>query len=789
MAIGITYRYYSAAFDHAAGSMGDDVYASYDALPDGFAGCNAQYELLFCNRTMRNMAPTANWEGCRHLFDVLEVLTGNRFQNQVSAALLQQRCIVKEIRHPESNELFQIMLVPNGNGLLLQVRHQSVQLQQAMVLADSKRYFDLLTEMNDLALNETDEAKLFQKSCDIAVSIGGFKLAWIGLPDDSDSVILPHYKAGQLDYLDNLRNIPLDDSPLSKGPTGTAYRTAQAFFSNDILVDPNMQPWQHLAVEHGFRSSVSLPLMVDGRVRAVWSLYAEQPNWFNEHELHLLKRTAANLSFSLAFHRYRRQQADTAEQLRIINRAIEQSYSSVVITNADGNIEYVNPAFCRLTGYTEAEALGQNPRILKSGVTTEEEYKNMWQALTAKQSWQGEFCNQKKNGEEYWELATITPILNDEGQITHYLAVKDNITDRKVLEEAQQRLLEIIDNTTTYVSIIDMQHRFIFANRAFRRVNGLSYDEDVTKYVVGDVHTDADVNISNAIATHLREHGIWEGENHFKNKQGELVTVWQVVLAHHDATGRPTHISSTAVDITRLKEAQLETLLLTDELRALSNHLQHIRETEKREIASQLHDQMGQLVAAIKIDASWIQRFLKGQDNEILNSRLQRMLENIEETGKSFSRVHATLQPAMLEELGLISAIEWMIDHVLPPGTIQLHFTTNLTDNDKLPAPIALAIYRSTQECLSNISRHAQATKVDIDLHMTNQQVVLMIDDNGIGFDPDHIDTRTKHGLLSLRERLYAVNGYLEVLSPYINGVGTHIEISIPVKKNAAPDQ
>lgn len=788
MAIGLTYRFFSAASEDAAGGGSEDLYASYDALPDGFAACNARYELLFCNKALRSMATGTNWASYRHLFDVLEAVTGNRCQNQVSAAMLQQRCIVKEFRHPVSNELFQIMLVPHDGGLLLQVRYQSAQLQQAMILANSKRYFDLLTAMNDLALHETEEEKLFQKSCDIAVSIGGFKLAWIGLPDESDSVIVPHYKAGQADYLDNLRNIPLDDSPLSKGPTGTAYRTAQVFFSNDILTDPIMQPWQHLAVEYGFRSSVSLPLMVEGRVRAVWSLYAEDPNWFNEHELLLLKRTAANLSFSLAFHRYRRQQADTAKQLRIINRAIEQSYSSVVITDVDGNIEYVNPAFCRLTGYTEAEALGQNPRILKSGVTTEEEYKRMWQALTAKQSWQGEFCNQKKNGEEYWELATITPILNDEGAITHYLAVKDNITDRKVLEESQRRLLEIIDNTTTYVSIIDMQHRFIFANRAFRRVNGLSYDEDVTKYTVSDVHIEADVSVSNAIAVHLQEHGIWEGENHFKNKEGEAVNVWQVVLAHRDANGRPTHISSTAVDITKLKESQLETLLLTDELRALSNHLQQTRETEKREIASQLHDQLGQLIAAIKIDASWIERFLKGQGNETLNGRLQRMLENIEETGKSFSRVHATLQPAMLEELGLISAIEWMIDHVLPPGTIQLHFTTNLTDYDKLPAPIALTIYRATQECLGNISRHAKAAKANVDLHLHNQEVVLTIDDNGIGFDPDQIDTRTKHGLLSLRERVYAVEGQMEILSPAINGVGTHIEISIPIRKSAPTD-
>ena len=107
-----------------------------------------------------------------------------------------------------------------------------------------------------------------------------------------------------------------------------------------------------------------------------------------------------------------------------------------LITNVAGNIEFVNPAFCRITGYTEAEALGQNPRILKSGRQAAAFYRDMWATLRRGEVWQGEFVNKKKNGELYWESAIISPIRNSQNRVTHYLAIKDDITTQKMAQEA-----------------------------------------------------------------------------------------------------------------------------------------------------------------------------------------------------------------------------------------------------------------------------------------------------------------------------------------------------------------
>ncbi|MBL9137825.1 MAG: PAS domain S-box protein [Verrucomicrobiales bacterium] len=125
----------------------------------------------------------------------------------------------------------------------------------------------------------------------------------------------------------------------------------------------------------------------------------------------------------------------TAEWLRKLSRAVEQSPSSIVITDPHGNIEYVNKKFTTVTGYSEAEVLGRNPRLLKSGKTSPTQYRELWLTVTSGKEWVGELCNRRKNGELFWELASICPILDPDGRITHFLAIKEDITDRRRLEE------------------------------------------------------------------------------------------------------------------------------------------------------------------------------------------------------------------------------------------------------------------------------------------------------------------------------------------------------------------
>ncbi|MEO8358907.1 MAG: PAS domain S-box protein [Vicinamibacteria bacterium] len=131
------------------------------------------------------------------------------------------------------------------------------------------------------------------------------------------------------------------------------------------------------------------------------------------------------------------------EQIRQLSQAVEQSPVATVITDRQGNIEYVNDVFLKTTGYTRAEIEGASPRLLKGGETPPDVYRQLWETITSGRTWRGEFHNRKKNGEMYWESAIISPVLAPSGQVTHFLALKEDITERKKAEAATKQIVQI----------------------------------------------------------------------------------------------------------------------------------------------------------------------------------------------------------------------------------------------------------------------------------------------------------------------------------------------------------
>jgi PAS domain S-box-containing protein len=138
-------------------------------------------------------------------------------------------------------------------------------------------------------------------------------------------------------------------------------------------------------------------------------------------------------------------QTQNESKLEKISRAVEQSPDSIVITDKDGNIEYVNPFFCQNTGYSTDEVVGKNPRILKSGETNTLVYEELWKTISAGTIWRGELKNKKKNGELYWESISISPIVNKQGAITSYVAVKVDITRQKSQDEIFKKRSEELE--------------------------------------------------------------------------------------------------------------------------------------------------------------------------------------------------------------------------------------------------------------------------------------------------------------------------------------------------------
>lgn len=135
------------------------------------------------------------------------------------------------------------------------------------------------------------------------------------------------------------------------------------------------------------------------------------------------------------------------EELKKFQRAVNQSSSLIVITNSYGVIEYINPKFTAVTGYEPDEVAGKTPAILKSGETSEEKYKQLWKTIKSGKEWHGEFHNRKKNGELFWDLSSISPVVNEKGDITHFIGVKEDITRRKTAEEELRLAKEVAEKS------------------------------------------------------------------------------------------------------------------------------------------------------------------------------------------------------------------------------------------------------------------------------------------------------------------------------------------------------
>ena len=197
-----------------------------------------------------------------------------------------------------------------------------------------------------------------------------------------------------------------------------------------------------------------------------------------------LRATNEDLSTrNLELAREKNERLQAQDEMRQLSEAVKNSPASIVITDRHGTIEYVNPKFSQLTQYSAEEVIGKNPRILQSGLQSQEYFKEMWATLVAGQEWHGEFCNKKKDGALFWELVSISPIFDEQGLIRHYVAVKEDITARKIaeakLQEARQRAEEASNQKSLFLA--NMSHEIRTPMNALIGFSELALETSLTE--------------------------------------------------------------------------------------------------------------------------------------------------------------------------------------------------------------------------------------------------------------------------------------------------------------------
>ncbi len=253
---------------------------------------------------------------------------------------------------------------------------------------------------------------------------------------------------------------------------------------------------------------------------------------------------------------FRRKRAE--ETLRLQSTALNSAANAIVITNRDGAIEWVNPACTRLTGYALEEVQGQNLRALMSGAQDEASYRQMWETITSGTVWHGELVNRHKNGSLYTEETIITPVVNENDDITHFIAIKQDVTKRN---QAEQRLREVnefqrqvLDTAATAVFTVDTARRITSVNAEFCRILGYEKEE-----VVGQ-HCDLLQGEPHQHRCRLYNHGrcapIFRKQCTLRAKDGRVLTVIKNAELVKDEAGRVTGGIESFVDVTELIEAR-----------------------------------------------------------------------------------------------------------------------------------------------------------------------------------------------------------------------------------------
>lgn len=260
-----------------------------------------------------------------------------------------------------------------------------------------------------------------------------------------------------------------------------------------------------------------------------------------------------------------------------------------------------------------------------------------------------------------------------------------------------------------------------------------------------------------------------------RRKNGDpLYVIGNISLVENQETGLHL-VEGIITDITDRKKAEEDLRQMNQELHDLSSHLQYIREEERTQIARDIHDDLGQLLTALKMDVFALKQQIR-PDDEAAVGKFAGIVAIIEEAVGSVRRIAAHLRPSIIDDLGLVAALSWQGQEIEKRYGIPVNFRCNLPEMDA-PAATVTALFRIYQEALTNVVRHARATRVDSRLRVAGGRIILEIKDDGIGINAGTGKGKS-FGLLGIKERVFLMQGHYELSSE--PGKGTALYISVP---------
>lgn len=468
-------------------------------------------------------------------------------------------------------------------------------------------------------------------------------------------------------------------------------------------------------------------------------------------------------------------------------RFLYQENPSMYFTVApDGQALSVNDFGASELGYTVTELTGKS--ILK--IFPENEHENAIKQLQVclknfSQLHEWEIQKVCKNGKKIWVKETARAVETPDGK-TAILIVCRDITERKKVEKQLQQNDQRLRNAQRIAHIgfwdWDIVTNEVYWSDETFKIFGIRPQEFTATYdaFLQAVHPLDRVFVNENIDKAIKEGAEYDIEHRIVLPDGSIKYVKEQGEVSYDQDGAAVRMVGTVSDITERKLAADEIQISQNRLRNLATRLQAIREDERARIAREIHDELGQTLTGLKMDLVWIREHIPKNLKKI-PARVDSMISLVDTKLDDTRQLAFRLRPAMLDDLGLDAAIECEIQDFAKRAGCE--YTLDLMNGDLgQDRDRDTALFRILQEALTNVARHAKATRIDITLHTSNSELVMTVRDNGVGIDMHKVANSDSLGLIGMQERAGALGGQINIFN--VKEGGTQVTVKMPFAKN-----
>ncbi len=475
---------------------------------------------------------------------------------------------------------------------------------------------------------------------------------------------------------------------------------------------------------------------------------------------------------------------------------IELAPDAMFVLDQSGKILLVNAMAERLFGYPREELEGMNIIANLIPAQYRDSQRRYFLEILAnpainQSSFGVDLFAQRKDGSEFPIEADLSRLDTTSG---FWVAINiRDISDRKraemALRESEQTYRALFDNAGDAIILTDLDGNIQYVNHKSEEMLGFSRNElqaiSIFDITIPDEFSDVRSNMDKL----LKGERLMPYIRHFLMRSDEVLSTENNTVLVRDAEGKPKFFQNISRDITeRIKAEQAQIKLLeeirqsNEQMRDLALRLQEVQELERQELATVLHDRVGQNLTGLNLNLKILQNQLKPENKSEVQKRLDDSLKMVEETTHKIRDVMADLNPPVLEEYGLMAAIKWYSGDFTNRTGITTHVSGEKID-PRLPPRVEKILFRLVQEMLTNVAKHAQASRVVIAVKSTQENFSVTVKDDGMGFDPHgsrKLAAEPHWGLLSMQQRAASIGANLEINSN--PGKGTEVCVKVGMK-------